>query len=385
MLKYLRNKQVSVDRSGLNELTVHGRLDDDLYGLTITATFSLDELEILSIDGAWHRYTTPECPRALLFLSEAVGQKLQPGFRDKIQKTVGRKGCRHYANLLLEMAHSAKKAALVIAYQQAKANNPELTMEDFINSQESGAPSVQIEKKAEPDRPAVQVAEPAKPIERKKIIRPSGNGLLIDMHMHTSPASPCSSIHVDDIIEEAKKIGLDGVVLTDHNYCWSREDLEDLRQKHGYLVLGANEVITEMGDVLVYGLDRNFKGVTRIADLRNQVLEAGGFMAAAHPFRGFLIVGAQQMGLTVEKAAEREMFKMVDALEVLNGKVTADENSFSARVAEALNLPGLAGSDAHEAGSVGCYATEFKAKITNEQDLVQALRNGDFQPVVPRN
>ena len=62
MLKFMRNKVISVDRTGPGELTVYGRLDDDLYGLDMKAVFSQDELEIQSIDGRWFRYTTPECP-----------------------------------------------------------------------------------------------------------------------------------------------------------------------------------------------------------------------------------------------------------------------------------------------------------------------------------
>ena len=94
-----------------------------------------------------------------------------------------------------------------------------------------------------------------------------------------------------------------------------------------------------------------------------------------------MITGVEQMGLSVEHAAEREMFKHVDAIEVLNGKVTPDENGFSGRVAETLGLPGLGGSDCHELGTIGCYATEFTVDIKSEADLVQALRQGNYHPV----
>ena len=75
------------------------------------------------------------------------------------------------------------------------------------------------------------------------------------------------------------------------------------------------------------------------------------------------------------------MFEFVDAVEVLNGKVTPSENGFSAKVARAAGLPGIGGSDAHETGTVGCYATEFTIPIANEADLVEALRSGAFHPV----
>jgi predicted metal-dependent phosphoesterase TrpH len=389
MLKYLRNKVVSVDLDPPGRLCVHGILDDDLYGIEMDAVFGLDELEIQSVSGKWHRYTTPACPLALDHLEEVVGIRVEPGYRARLQKGLGRTGCRHFAGLLTEMGHAARTAALVIGYRQARGDDPDLTMDAFQRQASAGG---SIEKKAaaeappppQPDTEVIETPPAAGPTAQPRgQARPSG-GCVIDLHVHTSPASPCSSISVDDLIAEAQQIGLDGLVLSDHNHVWSRAGIEDLRQKHGFLVLGGNEIITDQGDVLVYGLDRDIEGVIPLADLRGEVQKAGGFMAMAHPFRGFLIFGAQQLGLTVEKAARREMFKYVDAIEVLNGKVTPDENDFARRVAASLNIPGVAGSDAHEAGSVGTYATEFSSKIENEKDLVQALFQGDYRPVAFR-
>jgi len=78
---------------------------------------------------------------------------------------------------------------------------------------------------------------------------------------------------------------------------------------------------------------------------------------------------------------ERPLFKRVDALEVLNSKVSDNENSFSARVAQGLRLPVTGGSDAHSAGEVGLYATRFPRRINNERDLVEALKAGGYSPV----
>ena len=385
-LKYLRNKTVSVDLVPPDELHVYGILDDDLYGIEMEALFALDTLEIKTVSAKWHRYTTPACPLALNALDEAVGIRVGPGFKARLQKGLGRKGCRHFANLLIEMGHGARLAGLAIGYQQAKAEDPDLAMADYAKRGPTAVESTEPTPAAPPPAPeaaAIEVREPGVSSEAKALARPGG-GCIIDLHVHTAPASPCSAIRADDLIAEAKQIGLDGLVLTDHNHVWPPDRIEDLRQKHGFLVLGGNEVITDQGDVLVYGLDRNISGVIPLADLQREVQQAGGYMAMAHPFRGFLIFDARQLGLTVEKAAARKMFQWVNAMEVLNGKVTAQENEFARSVAEHLGLPGVAGSDAHEAGSVGCYATEFADTITTEADLVAALHAGRFRPVAFR-
>jgi hypothetical protein len=83
----------------------------------------------------------------------------------------------------------------------------------------------------------------------------------------------------------------------------------------------------------------------------------------------------------VEKAVERPLFSMVDAVEILNGKVTAEENDFAAQVAYSLKLPVTGGSDAHAASEVGYYATEFEKPIQDEAGLLEALKNGGYQAI----
>ncbi len=114
------------------------------------------------------------------------------------------------------------------------------------------------------------------------------------------------------------------------------------------------------------------------------VSEVNGFIIAAHPFRGFLLFGSGQLGLTSEVAMQRPLFKWVDGVEVLNGKVTERENEFAGVVANGLGLPGTGGSDAHRVSEIGLCATRFEAEIHDEKDLVEALRNGGYSAVAFR-
>ena len=183
--------------------------------------------------------------------------------------------------------------------------------------------------------------------------------MVIDLHVHCAEASPCSSAPLDDLIAEAKRIGLDGICLTDHNHVWPRKMIEELQVKHEFLILRGNEITTNQGDMLVFGLEEDIKGIIDLEELRKKVLRAGAFIIAAHPFRGFLTFGIGQLGLTLEKAMLRPLFQHVDGIEVLNSKVSEKENQFSTRVAAGLALPGTGGSDAHEVEEVGIYATRF--------------------------
>jgi predicted metal-dependent phosphoesterase TrpH len=352
MLKFMRNKLVSIEKTDQETLLAYGVLDDDIYSLRIRVSVGISDLEIKSIEGTWSRWTTPECPRAIPFLQEAVGFIIEDGITEKVRNTVARKACRHFGNLLLECCQSAREAVQLIKGQDERSIE---------------------ESDIQRDQTADDVAE-----ERAL------GGMIIDLHVHTSPASPCSSAPVDQLIEEAKSIGLDGICLTDHNYVWEPGKVKDLSQRHGFFVLAGNEITTNQGDMIVFGLSRDIKGIIRLEELREEVLKADGFIIVAHPFRGFLTFGVGETGLTPEKAMERPLFQYVDAIEVMNGKVTEKENAFASRVATGLGLPSTGGSDAHEVHEVGVYATQFATAIRDEKELIEALRGGDYAPIAFR-
>ncbi len=214
--------------------------------------------------------------------------------------------------------------------------------------------------------------------------QPVSGGTTIDLHVHTSEGSPCSSAPVEALIAEARRIGLQGICLTDHNHLWQAEEVEALRRKHGFAVFRGNEVTTDQGDMLVYGLYEPIEGIIQLDELRQRSEQAGAHIVAAHPFRGFLTFNVGQLGLTTEKAMERPLFRQIDGVEVMNSKVTAEENDLALQVARGLGLPMTGGSDAHEVNEVGIYATRFPAPIRTDRELVAALRRGEGLPVAFR-
>ena len=96
MLKFTRNKLASVYRKGDDRLSVHGVLEDDIYGMEVDLDLGLPDLEIRAIAGRWNRMENAECFRALPFLQEAVGLRIDQDFTQKLQKGVGRKSLQAF-------------------------------------------------------------------------------------------------------------------------------------------------------------------------------------------------------------------------------------------------------------------------------------------------
>jgi len=212
----MRNKLVSIERKGEDILLAHGILDDDIYSLKIDVAIRMSHYEILSIEGKWSRQENSECPRAIPFLQEAVGFRMDEGFSQKVNKIIGRKACRHYADLLLECCDAAKEAAALIGWVHEKGKRPGLTFEEFFHENQWGTPGPALTPSVSSKNASVKEKSATQDVFREK----KSGGMIIDLHVHSSVASPCSSAPVDVLIEEAKKIGLDGMCLTDHNHVW---------------------------------------------------------------------------------------------------------------------------------------------------------------------
>ena len=208
--------------------------------------------------------------------------------------------------------------------------------------------------------------------------------MRVDLHIHTRPKSPCSAIDPSALLQEARRAGLDGICLTEHQNPWSPGEVEELMKAGGIRVFQGNEITTNQGDILVFGYDRDVKGVVPIQDLRKEVEPVGGLMIAAHPFRGFLLFGISQLQLDLEQACKRSVFQHVDGLEIHNCKVTDPENDMARRVAERLGLLGVAGSDAHRLDEVGKCVTIFEREIRAGQELIEEIRAGRFTVEVRR-
>jgi predicted metal-dependent phosphoesterase TrpH len=203
--------------------------------------------------------------------------------------------------------------------------------------------------------------------------------MRIDLHIHTAPLSACSYIDPRELIQEARRLKLDGICLTEHQVVWDRAEVERLAEEAGIRIFRGNEFTTNQGDILVFGFYEDIQELLMIQDLRDKVTATGGYMIAAHPFRGFKTFGIGQLQMTVDQACKRKVLEFVDAVEIGNGKLSPEENEMARKVAEKLGLPGTGGSDAHRVDEIATWVTVFEKNIEDENELLQELHAGRFR------
>ncbi len=202
--------------------------------------------------------------------------------------------------------------------------------------------------------------------------------MKLDLHIHTTEFSSCSTMSPDELMIAARENGLDGICITEHNRIWTESQAKALSDKHGLAVFRGMEVTTTGGDILVFGLEEEPDGMWTPAMLKSKVDAVGGVAIAAHPFRGFLLFGFGDLKMQVQDALDNPTFSQVHGLEVCNGLVTETENGLAREVAEAAGLIMIGGSDAHRPEAVGTCVTEFHDFIADEKELVQAILSSRF-------
>ena len=191
--------------------------------------------------------------------------------------------------------------------------------------------------------------------------------MKFDLHMHTSRHSPDSITDPFDLVRSAIEAGLDGIVITDHDYWWPDAELQELRDTAPELVILAGvEVTARGGDMLCYGITDPFKLPRGIAwpELCREVHRQGGAAIAAHPNR---------WGQPFEKII-KEQKPELDGIEVMSNNMDDDLRTQAAKLL--MKFPHFAkpgNSDSHDPATVGCCYTDFDAQIRTAADLVKAI------------
>ena len=210
--------------------------------------------------------------------------------------------------------------------------------------------------------------------------------MIIDIHNHTFPKSDDSLLSPDDLIINAKKKGLDGVCLTDHDQFWNLTEINELQVKYNFPVFPGSEITTEEGHVIVFGLKEYIFGMHNIKFLSEIVKSHNGFMIAAHPYRR-RFDSVSQMDLskletTAYDSKNDIIFNTVDAIETINGRGENIQNVFSEKICELIGLPSTGGSDAHKIEDISKVATKFNTKITSVEELITQLKTGIYEPIL---
>jgi predicted metal-dependent phosphoesterase TrpH len=211
------------------------------------------------------------------------------------------------------------------------------------------------------------------------------NPFYLDLHSHSTDASDDAGATVEGYLKwligrRKRGFQVDGFVLTEHRGFDPAVDYTDLAAGYGLVVLRGAELETDIGHVLVFGINDRLK---REFDFARVDLRSADLFTAARDFGGFAVgahAGRPRIGLWDH--AERGLdAAYVTVVESLNGGSSVEENGRAEVLAGRLGLKQVGGSDAHYVSSIGRCLTAFSRPIARIEELVEELASGDYYPV----
>jgi hypothetical protein len=198
--------------------------------------------------------------------------------------------------------------------------------------------------------------------------------VLLELHSHTAERSPCSRAPAREIVAQAVSRNLQGVVLTDHHYRWSEEELAALRRDAGapghFLLLSGQEVSTsDLGHVLVFGAVPALTEGIGAAAIRARHPDAA--LVRAHPYRKRLDYGEGELPGPA-----------LDAVEIFSSNHSMRGNSRGLADWHRHRFTATAGTDAHGQAPAGLYPTQFDHPVGGIDELALEIRRGRCRPLL---
>jgi len=198
--------------------------------------------------------------------------------------------------------------------------------------------------------------------------------MKIDMHCHSfySDDGLCSP---EALLKSAKKRGLDGIALTDHDTTkgWNRA-IKAAKELRMALILGEEIKIKRgrktMGEILGYFLKKEIdpKGKT-IEQVIDEIKGQGGIAIIAHPYHW------KKPFLQLDKYKN-----LVDGIEAFNARSQSKRgNQKAIDFAKKNKLAVTAGSDAHHSLEVGDAYLEVEA--SNLEEFKETILREKMGPV----
>ncbi len=197
--------------------------------------------------------------------------------------------------------------------------------------------------------------------------------MIVEMHCHTSEHSPCSHVAAVDLVRRVCESGFQGIVLTDHHYQWSAEELAELRRRAGvpevFVILSGQEVETyDFGHVLIYGAKTTIPAM-RISLLQIREQDPDAAIIWAHPYRGKAI---PDPGKLVDP--------VIDGVEIFNSNYTVLEATRALQDWHRYKFTATAGTDTHALSYAGSYPTIFDHPFDSIEGMVEEIEAGRCRP-----
>ena len=135
MITFHRSQIIGAEFLDEDTIRFNGIQEDHIYGMEIAMEVRIGDGEILKIDGNMKRYTNFVCPQAIPILQTAVGLSLrEEGWDRTVMREIGRKGCEHFAEIVIECGRCLDQALMSRDLAAAVKEDPTLDQDAYLSA-----------------------------------------------------------------------------------------------------------------------------------------------------------------------------------------------------------------------------------------------------------
>ena len=135
MIGFQRSQLIGAEFIDNDIIRFNGIQEDHIYGMEISMEVRIEDGKILKIEGNMKRYTNFVCPQAVPVLQTAVGLSLrEAGWDKQVMREIGRKGCEHFAEIVIECGRCLEQAVLSRDLALEMKKNPAIDQKAFIDN-----------------------------------------------------------------------------------------------------------------------------------------------------------------------------------------------------------------------------------------------------------
>ncbi len=184
-----------------------------------------------------------------------------------------------------------------------------------------------------------------------------------DLHVHTSYSYDSNS-PPEKVIKAALARKIDCLAICDHEEIRGAEAVQRAALNLPILIIPGIEVKSKAGDILGLNVKETIPSGLSARETIKKIKGAGGMAIIPHPFGWFC---------SFKKNIE-EIAPEIDGIEVLNAAAFGPGNKKAKALAEKLNLPFTAGSDAHNLDFIGRVFLEVPGENLSIKEVLEQIR-----------
>ncbi|HBI72885.1 MAG TPA: phosphotransferase [Lachnospiraceae bacterium] len=178
--------------------------------------------------------------------------------------------------------------------------------------------------------------------------------MILELHSH-SKYSYDSLIEPIKMVKYAKKIGLDGIAITDHDTIKGGVIAQKDNRSDEFTVIVGCETKTEAGDIIGLFLNEELRSRNSL-EVIDEIHDQAGIVVLPHPFRGHNL--------------SEDLIKKVDLIEVINSRSSSEANKRAKELALSSLKNSVVGSDAHFLSEIGSSKNIFPVNFNIRKEIL---------------